>query len=68
MASSRPVGVVAATAAALLLAVLVSVVEGNTSCFADYAISRLYKTKYDVCSKNNTAICKYISLSFRCIN
>ena len=58
MASSRPVGVVAATAASLLLAALMSAVEGNTSCFADYAISRLYKTKYDVCSEENTASCK----------
>merc|ERR1712038_1839790 len=64
MASSRTVGVVAATAAALLLAVLVSVVEGNTSCFADYAISRLYKTKYDVCSKNNTAISELAGTKF----
>merc|ERR1711978_401905 len=39
----------------LLLAALMSAVEGNTSCFADYAISRLYKTKYDVCSEENTA-------------
>jgi len=45
---------VAATAAALLLAALVSAVEGNSSCFADYAISRLYGTKYDVCSDENT--------------
>ena len=59
-------GAVAATAAALLLAALVLAVEGSNSCFEDYAISRLYKAKYDVCSESNTAICKYISLSIRC--
>ena len=52
MASSRPVGIVAAV---FLLAALVSAVEGNNSCFADYAIGKLYKTKYEVCSEDNTA-------------
>ena len=49
-----------AASAALLLAALVSTVAGNASCFADYAIGRLYKTKYEVCNGDNTVGCKYI--------
>jgi len=64
MASSRPVGAVAATAAALLLAALVLAVEGSNSCFEDYAISRLYKAKYDVCSESNTAISELAGTEF----
>ena len=63
MASSRRLGVVAASAA-LLLAALVSTVAGDASCFKDYAIGRLYKTKYEVCNGDNTVGCKYPSLSF----
>ena len=38
----------------LLLTALVSAVAGDASCFADYAIDRLYKTKYEVCSGGNS--------------
>ena len=59
MASSRPVGI---TVLAVLVAALVSTVAGDTSCFKDYAIGRLYKTKYDVCKGDNTVGCKFCSL------
>ena len=65
MASSRPVGI---AVLAVLVAALVSTVAGDTSCFKDYAIGRLYKTKYDVCKGDNTVGCKFCSLqlSFYC--
>ena len=49
-----------AAPAALLLAALVSTVAGDASCFKDYAIGRLYKTKYEVCNGDNTVGCKYV--------
>jgi len=61
MVSSRPVGVMAALAALLLVA-LVSTVAGDSSCFKDFAISRLYKTKYEVCKESNTVGPEYFEL------
>jgi len=61
MASSRRLGVVAASAA-LLLAALVSTVAGDASCFKDYAIGRLYKTKYEVCNGDNTVGSEFFEL------
>lgn len=59
MASSRPVGI---AVHAVLVAALVSTVAGDTSCFKDYAIGRLYKTKYDVCKGDNTVGADYFDL------
>merc|ERR1712045_159592 len=59
MASSRPVGIAVLT---VLVAALVSTVAGDTSCFKDYAIGRLYKTKYDVCKGDNTVGSDYFQL------
>ena len=57
-----------AASAALLLAALASTAAGDNSCFEKYKISRLFKTKYDVCSEaNGYKACEHTNvLSYTC--
>ena len=58
MVLSGPPGLSAAALAVQLLIALASVVMADNSCFDEFAIARLYKTKYEVCKGDNNIECK----------
>jgi len=54
MVSSGSPGLSAAALAALSLFALASVATADDSCFKEFAIAKLYKTKYEVCNGDNS--------------
>ena len=58
MVSSGTPFLSAAAFATLLLVALASAEMAANSCFEEYAIGRLYRTKYEVCKGDNNSKCK----------